>query len=293
MDGQLWVWKIAGIVIIFVVNVFGCIAPVIFYRWFARPGNMGMALCFSSGVLLATSFLSLIPESLRGQSPLYILLACSTGFIATLFIQWNIEAFKRAKESINADYYDIDIIDIASEDEWRENQGSPTGDEEAPHNSFNPFVFFGLVLLEAIFSSMAIGSRDSVMSTIILLMSVAISDWLEASILTLGLIAHKSMNKSKKKILLLGMIFTAANTLVTIASIVTFGFISGAIDSFFSDLMTSFVAGSFIYMSCVDILAREIIKFKQVGTFKEIQKQIGLFILGFLLISVIVLFEFI
>jgi len=297
-ESDIVVWKLLAVIILAVFDLVGTIPPMFYTSWFlVSSDRFSRMVCFSSGLILGSAIVQMLSESENqfyssgistGGIPVTHFL-CALGFCSAMILQWLSERIKQRTEDS-----ELGSIELVSINPGEMEDDSHDIKERNDRLTESPVIFLVVVLIQSSLDSFAVGFQEKSSGVIVLAISIGIANWIEGSILVLGFMCYRRY-KTKRCLFTVAFLFTITDVIsCLLASLVSLEEDHSAVMEAFISGLVSFVSGSLVYISCVDMLSRQIIATREhphhFGLTKILTKSL-FFVFGFGLVTLIVFLE--
>jgi zinc transporter ZupT len=289
--------KILFGLIISCVDFAACCIPLFLHYWVAKPRNIALITCTTGGILLSISLLQLLNESEKTPSldpdggadkgfPVIHLIA-GVGFIATMIMEWSINAHRerkkenQIKESVSTEMVDMVIVDHQTAS--NNNAGAVNTLTTTPFNQTwrafigsRPFIVLLCLSCDSLLTGITLGVQKRVTTIVSLMIAVISHDWVEAVALSITFIKyqkvpitdlmHSSISVStikniermhRRRVLLAGLVFCACTPLGVLIGILLKMCMSEHNVYRFASAMLAYTSGAFLYIATIQIISKE------------------------------------
>lgn len=312
MDSDVVIWKLLACTITIMINCLGVFLPIYYTEWFYLKNGINKFNCFFGGILFSSAISQMLTESESDPDintlapsndyPLAHFLT-TAGFFLTMLMQWLIEGIKRQKHQQDAmSKMDSvgDILDNSQEMEMETESGyaqSRKKDQsKSQPNILTLFIVFGF---ESALMGTAIGIQRKSSIVIILTLSSASTDWIQAVLFSLAIITAFSTtelrNKNKRKILFYSVFYCVVNGFLMVLWIIAFSLAPWTEGlKKYSSVILALLSGCFAYIACIDVISHEIHDSKITGGYPSLRElifKLSQFFFGMLIVNMIVLLE--
>jgi hypothetical protein len=302
-DEDIIVWKIIAGAVIVVVNSLGVFLPLFYSEWFLLQKGLSRFNSLFAGILFSTSMIQMLSDSERTPSvdsdgpdhgfPI-VHFFLGVGFLLTMAMQWTIEGVKRFHHNRKAleTMSKVDILPNLDHSELIYEQGYRSPKSHQP----NLWTLLSVFLVEGVLTGSAVGIQTRSASVIILTLSAASTDWIEAVIFSMSIaVAFLEVEKDRRSAIKYAVLYLVTNIFATVFWIILFSSISLTDNiEVYASIVTSLLSGSFLYITCIDLLAKEIHECEINGSypnFRQLLIKMSMFSVGFLFVTAIVYLE--
>lgn len=308
MEQDIAIWKVIACAVQIAVNVLGSFLPIFYTDWFYVKNGITKFNCALAGVLMTTAVTQMLSDAeethvIRSSVPVYHILFI-VGFACTMALQWLVEGVKRQihqKEALDIMMKEMDNIEMPTkfnsegeiEIDYESHYQTEKQQQLGQSNMLTLFIVFGI---EGLLTGMAIGIQRTSAAVITLSASAAATDWIESVLFSMSIAMTLCRDISyRKKAFKYAALYCVTAILTAIVPIIVFSCIPirGNV-MISSDVITCILAGSFVYIACIDILSKEIHESKLVGGYpglKELSFKLLQFFFGSLFVNVIVFLQ--
>lgn len=306
ISADIIAFKIVACFVISLVNILGVFLPIFYTDWFFRHNGIKKYNCLLAGILFSSAISQMLAESektryLDQDGPdsgfPVVHLFFGIGFGLTMACQFVIEGVKRQNhnkralelllERTNSILSDTNPIDV----ETNEDIG-PFIQKNQP----SLFAMFFIFAFENMLTGIAIGIQRNSGGVIVLVVSSAATDWIESVLFCMGIAYAYGTQPNYKSVAFkyatAYSIMASGTTIFWVVLMSSIGETESIND--ISGIIMSLLAGSFIYMSVKDLLAKSIDEVEITGNYppiKDVVSYVGQFFLGFAFVNLVVFIE--
>lgn len=312
VDVDIIVWKIIGCAAIVTVNILGVFLPIFYAEWFFVKNGISNFNCFIAGILFATASTQMlseseVPPSIDNDGPQVgfpiVHFVFSVGFFLTLVSQWLIEGIKRHRHNSKALQIMRGITDISilpdkkiGEDDEITVESYSQSEEEQDAGQPSLLTIIAVFTFGSILTGCAIGVEDSSGSVIVLSLSASATDWIESVLFAMSICnSQKNAKDYKMRAVKYAIIYTIVSVMAVVIPVIIFtSVVKVNVMREISSGIMALLAGSFTYITCVDILAKEIHGIKITGGYpglRELVIKLSQFAIGLAVVNAIVFFQ--
>jgi zinc transporter 1/2/3 len=240
-------FKTQSLFIILIIGLLGGLLPL---KLRVKGKLLSYGNVFGGGLFLVAGFGNMLPEAVEGfhevNSPFpipYIL--CALGVLLIFFVERVLSTEDTHKHAHN--HSSLDRESLEAEDEKRsKNFNNP------PKKQMNMYLFGALMSIHSFIEGIALGVEDSQNEVFNILVAILSHKMIDAFTFGVNIAKNPSISNSQfSKLIFLFASVTPAGILIG-ASI-----LSSAPNNLFSEAITAISAGTFIYISLVEIILPE------------------------------------
>lgn len=306
MGVEVPIFKALACVAITVVNTLGVFLPILFTDLIAKNNPLKKYNCLLAGILFTSAICQMLPEAERilygslfdavNGFPLAHVLV-GLGFCISIAAQFTLEGAKKQRHTRQAieNMLKLTKRDFEIEEEVNIMDSNPLVDvdkSDQPNIMFMVFIF----TVENILTGISLGSQTVPSIIFMLTLSVCATDWIEAVLFCMSLaVAYGKRTDFKQFSIYYATIYAVLATASTSSWVLIISLIpENNVTPILAGLTMSILAGSFMYMACKDILAKEIDETEMNGKYPITREMIGKitqFFFGFIIVNFITLIQ--
>lgn len=305
MGPQTVIFKVIGCTIIIIVNCLGVFLPIFYTDWFFVKNGIKKYNCLLAGILFSSAISQMLAESeksvyIDNDGPDFgfplVHFCLGIGFCVSMAMQFLIDGIKRHKHNNqalkNIFNWNRMVISVDSPDLEEINGFVDVDDTDQP----NLFTLFAIFTFENMLTGIALGVQTAPGVIMVLSLSTAATDWIESVLFCMALsISFGKKPSFKKMAVKYALAYTLMSAITTIFWVALMSNIevTTALNNV-SGLVMAFLSGTFIYISCKDILAKEIDETEINGRYPNLKDMINKviqFTFGFVFVNGIVLVQ--